>query len=137
LRRADDGQSRAEAGLTRLPIGGERREWEVIVETVGQQVKRGWGLIHFHKTVFEEDVLFRHPHPIGGDRHDAVLALGARVVQTGLDEMRAVAFPLALAHHPQAMDEQVAGRVDGPPGVLAGNVFDKGHGPPADFVDHV
>ncbi|MBN2003144.1 MAG: hypothetical protein JXA21_07275 [Anaerolineae bacterium] len=58
----------------------------------------------------------------------------ATVTTPCLPWARAVALPLPLAHHPQAMDEQVAGGVDGPPGIFTRHVFDKANSAPPDFV---
>ncbi len=102
---------------------------------MNQQLKGRRSLIDLLKAVEQEGLFPRQPVSAAGNHHHPALALCAGVGNHFADQLTPVTFILALAHHPQAVNHQVARRVHCPPCVFAGNVFDETNIAPAKLVD--
>ena len=109
-------QARREARKFRLSLKRERHQPEI-----------GFGGVHGLKSfVFQVFGVREKPKLLfRGQDGQAALALRFGVPDTFFQKQVGIAVPFELAGHPEAVDIQVAVRLNGRPGVFGGNILDK------------
>jgi len=121
---SDDGQTVPQSCGPLIPVGG-KRGWRRWAEVLDQQLIGRRRPVNRFEAATQKELSADQPVALAGDHCDAFGAISMGIGEALIEEQLGEPFPFALADDPQAVNEQITGGFDGPPGVLTRDVLDE------------